>query len=389
MADLPSLGTAPGRMSPGPTPMHRTRPTPQRPRRTGAAAIGALVWSIALALFVLPFLRAPDGLSPEDDDPARAAERERFDARFGEDGKVFPDLDFDADVAQFESEIGLPLGEHVASASSGWFDFDAPRLRASGVFDVERLAPGREAYRTHCVGCHGESGDGAGPAARHLAPRPRNFRKGLFKFTSTDAGQRPRRPDLLRTLTEGLAGSSMPEFRLLPEGVRLDLVEYVRWLGARGEFEHLLLDLAWEDEELPEPDELAGIVLERWHPEGLRPTFPGAPEGPADAESIARGERLFNDPEGANCGACHGPRGAGDGPTADSYLDDWGYPIRPRNLQTGVFRAGPESVDLYRTIASGIKGTPMPSFSGAMTSEQIWDLVHFVQSLAPRAGGAR
>lgn len=365
------------------------RPTPPGRSRAGSAALGALFWLIALSLFVLPFLRRQDALSPEDEDPARAAQRARFDAQFGEEGKVFPDLDFAADVANFESELKLPLGAHVAEASAEWFDFGAPRLRDSGVFEIERLESGRAAYLTHCVGCHGSRGDGAGPAARHLAPRPRNFRKGLFKFTSTDAGARPRRPDLLRTITEGLVGSSMPEFRLLPEATRLDLVEYVRWLGARGEFEHLLLDLAWEDEELPEPDELAGIVLGRWNESRLRPTFPGAPEGPFDAGSIARGEQLFNDVEGANCAACHGPRGAGDGPTADSYLDDWGWPIRPRNLQLGVFRAGQESVDLYRTISNGIKGTPMPSYSGAMTPEQMWDLVHFVQSLSQGQGGAK
>jgi mono/diheme cytochrome c family protein len=46
-------------------------------------------------------------------------------------------------------------------------------------------------------------------------------------------------------------------------------------------------------------------------------------------------------------------------------------------------------VDLYRTISNGIKGTPMPSYSGAMTPEQMWDLVHFVQSLSQPEGGAK
>ena len=88
---------------------------------------------------------------------------------------------------------------------------------------------------------------------------------------------------------------------------------------------------------------------------------------------------------GAACVSCHGPEGRGDGPNADAYEDDWGYPIRPRDLTAGVFRAGSEGADLYRTIAVGITGTPMSSFAGALEPEEIWDLVHFVQSLPENA----
>jgi len=31
----------------------------------------------------------------------------------------------------------------------------------------------------------------------------------------------------------------------------------------------------------------------------------------------------------------------------------------------------------------------MPSYAGAMTAEQIWDLVHFIQSLSATQGGAK
>ena len=180
----------------------------------------------------------------------------------------------------------------------------------------------------------------------------------------------------------------MPEFSLLPEETRLDMVEYVRWLGAKGEFEQLTLDLAWEDEELPGHRRAGRDRARALAPRGPARDLPGRARGARTTPSRSpAGEALFNDIEGANCAACHGPRGAGDGPTADSYLDDWGYPIRPRNLQLGVFRAGQESVDLYRTIAAGIKGSPMPSYAGAMSAEQIWDMVHFIQSLSDGEGG--
>ncbi len=47
-------------------------------------------------------------------------------------------------------------------------------------------------YRRHCLHCHGVSGAGDGPTAPFLYPRPRDYRKGLFKFTSTPSA--PSRP---------------------------------------------------------------------------------------------------------------------------------------------------------------------------------------------------
>ena len=361
----------------------RTRRGPSLPNRlgrpsrlgrpnAGGALHALLFWVFAVRLFGLPFLRERDGLGSEEGDFSRAED----------------DIPFAEDVAIFEEDFDLPLGQFIEEASKTWFGPNSEALEESGILELARLPEGRAAYEMHCIGCHGVLGDGAGVAARYLAPRPRNFRHGLFKFKATGSGKRPRREDLFRTLTRGLAGSSMPDFRLVADGTRRDLVEYVRYLGARGEFERMLLDTAWDEEGLLEDDdvaELAEIVMERWSEDELRPVFPSVAETESSPASIAAGRALFNDPAGASCFTCHGPEGRGDGPTAGDYLDDWGYPLRPRDLTAGVFRAGVEGVDLYRTIAVGITGTPMGSFEGSLTGEQIWDLVHFVQSLPRKA----
>jgi len=173
------------------------------------------------ALFVGPFLREPAAADPEGDDPGRLVSE--------------IDIPFDEDVAMFEEEFELPLHSALRGASDALFGAD--ELAARGLIERARLAPGRDAYESYCIGCHGGTGDGAGPAARHLDPRPRNFRRGIFKFTSTGSGLPPLRRDLFQTVTRGLSGSSMPDFRLINEERRWDLVEYVRYLALRGSFE--------------------------------------------------------------------------------------------------------------------------------------------------------
>jgi mono/diheme cytochrome c family protein len=40
-------------------------------------------------------------------------------------------------------------------------------------------------------------------------------------------------------------------------------------------------------------------------------------------------------------------------------------------------------VTVFQRIQSGVGGTAMPAFAGTLSEEQIWDLAHFVLSLAP------
>ena len=95
--------------------------------------------------------------------------------------------------------------------------FAHPRRLAEADAPKGDLTHGRAVYQDRCVQCHGVSGDGAGPAARYMYPKPRDYRRGLFKFTSTPYGSRPLRDDLVRTVRQGIRGTSMPNFNLLSE----------------------------------------------------------------------------------------------------------------------------------------------------------------------------
>ena len=60
---------------------------------------------------------------------------------------------------------------------------------------------GKVIYDTNCVRCHGEKGDGEGPDAGNMYPKPRNFTTGLFKFkTSSFKEKRPLDRDIYNTV---------------------------------------------------------------------------------------------------------------------------------------------------------------------------------------------
>lgn len=97
-------------------------------------------------------------------------------------------------------------------------------------------------YREHCAHCHGVTGDGNGPTAAFLNPYPRDYRPARFKFKSTPIGTRPTHDDLKKIVTEGIPGTAMPSFRLLPEQEVEALVHYVKYLSLRGQMERRLYE---------------------------------------------------------------------------------------------------------------------------------------------------
>ncbi|MCA9093809.1 MAG: cytochrome c, partial [Planctomycetaceae bacterium] len=115
-----------------------------------------------------------------------------------------------------------------------------PKMLGVETQDVQKLKLGQSVYMRRCVQCHGVSGDGNGPVAGTMYPRPRDYRRGVFKFTSTPYGAKPRREDLVRTVTVGVPGTSMPKFELLPPKEIDAVIEYVLMLTHRGELEYQL-----------------------------------------------------------------------------------------------------------------------------------------------------
>ena len=261
-----------------------------------------------------------------------------------------------------------------------------PRLLGDASVPLRHLQRGAAVYERRCLACHGANGGGNGPVSQYLVPRPRDYRRGIFKFTTTSIGSKPRRADLVRTLHRGVTGTSMPSFSHLPADDLQAVTDYVLVLTRRGELEIELARMADEDEEIDSEyvaEIVAGIVAQ-WTAaeEQRRLEFPPMPA--MTAASVRAGHKLFLK---YACNKCHGKDGRGGSfGNVDVGMDAWGNRAAAADLTSGMFRGGERPGDIYRRIAAGINGTPMPSFASTFADqpEAIWQLVHFVQDTGER-----
>ena len=235
----------------------------------------------------------------------------------------------------------------VSALMAGALALGAASLSAQG--DPGR---GRQVYERYCEQCHGDRADGAGEVARWSQPRPRDFRGGVYKFSSTPYGFLPTTADLDRVIQNGLYGTRMPPFAALSTRERRDVIAYLQTRSPR------------------------------WRTEG--PGKPIAiPAEPAPTrEAVTRGRELFE----ANCTKCHGD-GTGNGPSAlKGMADDWGAPIAPANLLLGRGKWARTARDIYVRAMAGINGTPMPESADVLTPDQVWQVAHYVQALGGWSG---
>jgi mono/diheme cytochrome c family protein len=253
-------------------------------------------------------------------------------------------------------------------------EFKEPLKLAGGkTVTVAQLRSGRDGFMQYCRPCHGELGNGKGPAALGLRPPPRDFTTGLFKFAAVPGGALPHDEDLIRIVKNGLHGTAMLAWDV-PDRRLQDIVQYLKIFSPR-----------WKEEE---PGDAITASPDPWA---------GKPD-----QGGARGRLLYHGL--AQCLGCHpayasrreidaASRQLTGNPTTDFRPDlygavlkesDYGVKLLPPDFtrtELRSIRAGHEAEDLYRVIASGVGGTAMPSWKGSLPEEDIWALVHYVRSL--------
>lgn len=237
--------------------------------------------------------------------------------------------------------------------------------------EVEQLRTGREVYANYCAGCHGDKGDGNGPAARFLSPKPRDFRLGRIKFAAVASGEAPRDEDYIRIISHGLSGTSMPSFDLLSAREKSAVVAYVKsyYSGWKEDGQGGQISAGkdpWSD------DPAAGRAEGRKVYHGLAKCWSCHPayETPESIKQISVESSL---PEPSLRENLY------EGEVKDSQ---WGAPIKAPDFLIDRVKNGNDVNTIALVVASGVGGTAMPTWAGALEPEQIWGLAYYVQSIA-------
>lgn len=89
-------------------------------------------------------------------------------------------------------------------------------------------------------------------------------------------------------------------------------------------------------------------------------------------ENPDRGQATY----GKQCFQCHGKLGDGNGPDAKDLI------IQPKDYHAPKSR-GKTDFEFLIAISNGVLFSPMHSWRGGLTEEDMVDVVHYIRALAP------
>ncbi len=174
-------------------------------------------------------------------------------------------------------------------------------------------ANGELLYAEHCAACHGNTGLGDGPSASQL-PNP------VTPIGTVEEARQATPAQWYEVVSEGNLERFMPPFRSLSDRQRWDVVAYAFGLSV-------------------------------------------------DRQEVAQGEEIYQ----AECAACHGEDGRGDGPEATD-------PSAMPDFQDQEYMASQSLANFYQAISEG--SGSMPAFAERYAENERWAMGAYVRSLS-------
>jgi hypothetical protein len=268
--------------------------------------------------------------------------------------------------------------------------FTEPMVLGGVEIDAETLNLGHDAYMLYCYACHGENGDGQGPASHGLWPPPRDFRKGIFKFGGVPEGELPSDDDLIRIVRNGLTGTAMLPWEIPDEQLWL-AIQYIKTFSME--------DAKGRKYGFKKPNKKQQALSDS--------KFPPDPYGEArKEEAIEIGEKRYHT---GGCNLCHpayvSPTQIAEWRADNAQLrathpydadpkvsDAYGVVLVPPDFLRMPVRTAKRHYDaqghlhfdvkdFYRILASGVPGTAMPSWA-SLPPQEVWAVSYYVAHLA-------
>ena len=206
-------------------------------------------------------------------------------------------------------------------------------------------------YTARCLPCHGCSGNAQGQYARHVVTQPANLHEPIATFPGDNYH--------IWRVTQGVPGTAMPAWGLSLNDTQIQMIAVYEMsfvFGSARTFDGAISDA--------EGDAFAQSTL-------------NSPPIAGTQQEFQNGNDLFN----LYCAQCHGVDGQGDGPASGEVPGEKMYivPVPANFAESG------SDFQMYGRYAwkvkEGVETTNMPPWKNALTDNEMYQLVFYIQKL--------